>query len=300
MSPRRAKVSNSSVGALFPGSANVFAYQGAYQPAASLATGIGYWLRYSDASYVTVSGTPITSLNIPVSDGWNLIGSLGSSLDVAAVQSSPSGIVVSNFFGYAGTYYPAATLQPFQGYWVKANGAGTIDLSSSTNSSTSIRTPASSLEKLHPLQITDARGRTGKLYYGVLHEQVSTESFELPPLPPEGILDARFASQRIAECIGKDELKLSRVQLSSAEYPVIISWSAASDILALLIVGGTKHPLSTDGSVKISDSETAISLRLQGTKGVPEQFLLHQNYPNPFNPQTSIAFDLLQDRKSVV
>jgi len=41
--------------------------------------------------------------------------------------------------------------------------------------------------------------------------------FDMPPVPPEGIFDVRFSSQRSVEIIGSDS---KQIVITGAEYPV--------------------------------------------------------------------------------
>ncbi len=61
-----------------------------------------------------------------------MIGSISSSLAVTSVTSVPSGLVTSNFFGYAQGYSASETIEPGKGYWVKANQVGKLILSSTS------------------------------------------------------------------------------------------------------------------------------------------------------------------------
>jgi uncharacterized membrane protein YiaA len=46
----------------------------------------------------------------------------------ASIAKDPPGIVLSGFFGYSNGYFPADSLLPGKGYWVKASADGIIVL----------------------------------------------------------------------------------------------------------------------------------------------------------------------------
>ncbi len=64
---------------------------------------------------------------IQVQAGWNMIGT-GSTLVVSEMNSEPTGIVASEFFGYRPGigYSRVDTLNKNKGYWVKANHDGIL------------------------------------------------------------------------------------------------------------------------------------------------------------------------------
>ncbi len=115
-----------------------FSYNGGYLPQNMLANGVGYWLKFSGEKKVSMTGSLRTTDTIDVSEGWNMIGSISTPVDVVEVTSDPAGIVTSQFFGYSGTYVPATSIDPGKSYWVKVNQTGKLILSK-TGASTSAR-----------------------------------------------------------------------------------------------------------------------------------------------------------------
>jgi hypothetical protein len=103
-----------------------------YVPNETLSVGVAYWLKFGATQTVTISGLSIMSDSIPVTGGWNMIGTISDSLNVASIQQVPPGIVVSAFFGYDGQYIPVTVLTPGRGYWVKVNQNGILLLNSSS------------------------------------------------------------------------------------------------------------------------------------------------------------------------
>ncbi|MBI5215682.1 MAG: T9SS type A sorting domain-containing protein [Ignavibacteriae bacterium] len=77
-----------------------------------------------------MTGFPRESETIAVQVGWNMIGSISSSVDVTTITSNPPGLITSQFFSYENGYDVSTTIEPGKGYWVKVNQAGTLTLSS--------------------------------------------------------------------------------------------------------------------------------------------------------------------------
>ncbi len=116
---------------VFPtASSSAYTYDdGGYEPMDVLQTGVGYWLRFPTSGFPTFSvGGILSSLTIPVAEGWNMIGSISTPIRVNTITSDPPGMVVSGFFGYSGGYSGADTILPGRAYWVKVGQTGTLTL----------------------------------------------------------------------------------------------------------------------------------------------------------------------------
>ena len=119
-------------GALFPTAiSKAFAYQGSYVVKDTLVKGRGYWLKFQDGQAMSMIGTEILADTIPLTKGWNMIGSISVPIACSNIESIPGGTVTSNFFRYAGNYYVSDSIRPGQAYWVKSNQDGRLILSSS-------------------------------------------------------------------------------------------------------------------------------------------------------------------------
>ncbi len=115
--------------ALYPDAiSRVFSYDGSYRPCDTLENGPGYWVKLPQACFLQHEGSIIYEDSIPVTTGWNMIGSVSMPVPVGSITSEPAGIRTSQFFGYTGRYVPTDTIWPRYGYWVKVNQAGTIIL----------------------------------------------------------------------------------------------------------------------------------------------------------------------------
>jgi PKD repeat protein len=108
---------------------SLFSYTHGYQPSGNLTNGRGYWAR--PAGEYLYKGSALVVDTIDVVYRWNIVGSISTPVPASSLNSIPSGIVTSNFFGYDidSGYTSADTLKPGRGYWVKMNQAGKLILS---------------------------------------------------------------------------------------------------------------------------------------------------------------------------
>jgi len=120
---------------LYPTAASyAFFYQGSYMIVPILENGKGYWVKFASAQSVPMTGYYLTGDTIDVTAGWNMIGSIGTTVGVGSIVSIPFGIVTSKFFGYDAAYHSVDSIRAGAGYWVKVNRDGKLILSSSASS----------------------------------------------------------------------------------------------------------------------------------------------------------------------
>ncbi|MBI4546641.1 MAG: T9SS type A sorting domain-containing protein [Ignavibacteriae bacterium] len=294
---------------LFPTSTSAaFAYIGAYQPKDTLENGRGYWLKFSGAQNVGVTGVAVTSFSIPVEDKWNMIGSIEASVPKDSIDEIPDGIVISQYFGYDGGYYAATTIDAGEAYWVKTNGGGKLVLNagSSPPGMNQKEVFLTQLDQLNVLTVEPQKTILSKnkpmqkLYFGTWNEKViPLDRYEMPPMPPRGVLDVRFVSNRFVEIVNENTAEPQEFPLTiqSNGEPLTLSWNIKEQAgLKYVLVerdGKTitaQHRLRTNGSVNFDAKQSKqYSLRVER---IPVEYALYQNYPNPFNPSTTIRFDL--------
>ena len=228
---------------------------------------------------------------------WNIIGSISSPVPVSTITTQPETLINSNFYGYgANGYQRVDTLYPGHGYWIKTKRAGKIILNAnSLASNCSLSKP--SMESIGSIQIEDAKGRRQILY--VTDHAVSQQSlFELPPAPPANTFDVRFKSKESSLFIADGNAERTGIDISSAEYPVTLSWKMDHEIVGLsLHVGQKTVPLHLNGETVSINAQDALTLDFAGSVSMPKQFSLDQNYPNPFNPVTIIKYSLPTDSR---
>jgi len=118
---------NMNANMLFPNKiSSVFKYDGGYKPADSLKNGLGYWVKTASAETSYFNGQQLDLDTIHLVTGWNLVGTIGYPVNVDSLEEQPAGIISSNFYRFNGSYLIIDTLQPGQGYWVRANQPGLV------------------------------------------------------------------------------------------------------------------------------------------------------------------------------
>ncbi|MBI4546891.1 MAG: choice-of-anchor D domain-containing protein [Ignavibacteriae bacterium] len=282
--------------ALFPTSiTDAFAYYGTYEAKETLSNGPGFWLKFGGSEKVSIDGFVTTSETVQVQSNWNLIGSVTNPILASSVVAQGTAIM-SLFYEYDAGYSASDSIKPGKGYWVKVNSAGRLILSSGGGFENldPHKLSASSLSDYNSLMVEDARGYKQTLYFGEQSvSKRSLEFYELPPSAPAGLFDARFKSGRMLEVVEDGETKEFPILVTSAYYPLKVSWEAKeAAVLASLDVGDNEHVMKDKGSLDISTPQADIVLRLSSIRTVPTEFSLEQNYPNPFNPITVIRYQL--------
>ncbi len=261
-----------------------FRYGQGYIQTDSLYPGKGMWLKFPGSIRQQIVGSELPSVEVPVNIDWNLIGSV----DHEAPPPS-GGIISSQFFGFDMGYFMASTIVPGSAYWVKANSTGTITLGGVQKREQNIV----DIHNFSSILLQDKKSNQQKLFIAPSEEVLSLNKFEMPPPPPAGVFDARFKSNKILEQISMNEENVFPIRVSSANYPLTISFVHSSTTMtAKLRVGETEFPLKQGTPVTVTSANEQLVLIVEQTGTLPKEFALHQNYPNPFNPVTVIQYSV--------
>ena len=192
---------------LYPSAASsAFAYNGSYQRQDTLHNGKGYWMSFTTEGSLYYTGASFSEETLDVNDGWNIIGTVSYLLPITHILPIPPTSITSNYFGYTGAngYYNEDTLQPGMGYWLRVTNSGKIVLNAGSVAVTSTSPSVPSNEQavasgdrqdgsvMNTLIIRDAHGQERTLYFMSLAESSKLSQYQLPPLPPEGMMDVRF------------------------------------------------------------------------------------------------------------
>jgi hypothetical protein len=114
---------------LFPTAISPFYdFNSTYFQVSTLENGRGYWAKFLGDQNQIITGTVLSTNDIEVSHGWNLVGPFDNEVNVEDLITIPPNILVSSFFGYDGAYVNSMILKPGKGYWVKVSNSGIIRL----------------------------------------------------------------------------------------------------------------------------------------------------------------------------
>ncbi len=270
-----------SLGSLFPSAVSqAFGFNNGYISFSDLEYGKGYWLKFDDGGALNLTGDEITTGEILLAEGWNLIGPFDEQINVNGINTSPPAIIESNFFGFNAGYFTAQTLDPGKGYWVRASEEGAI----LTNIIVPGKTNDNSNTADGSLIFTDAAGN--RMSLKIFRGDFRLSEYILPPAPPEGIFDIRTTDNMSAI---NTEGGAAEISLRNVVYPIVLE-SVGMEIRIKDPVSLSEYSFKDNGRVIISN-ESVRSLLISSGE-IPNNFALEQNYPNPFNPSTKIEFSL--------
>ncbi len=293
---------------LYPtGTTAAFAYQGSYLQKDTMKNGIGYWIKFASPGSDHFSGTTLTQDTIHANNNWNLIGSLSYPTLITDITPLDTTSFVSHFFGYKGTtgYFVEDTLMPGKAYWIKVHNAGRVviktgsvvmdpAIASKRLKDTKRGIDALAQGKSGTLTIRDSGGKERTLSITTNAAAEELEKWEMPPIL-EGVMDARFATNRMMESDEASKPKEVGITITSAEYPIVLSWKVGEEMKGVKLAIEEKEVIvSGTGEARIPSPESRIVLKFAPSSQheLPRQFALYQNYPNPFNPATTIRYDL--------
>jgi hypothetical protein len=224
---------------------------------------------------------------------------------VSSVTTVPADLALGSFWGFEGGYTVPVSLLPGKGYWVHSDSAGFIVLDAGgpgfAGGSRSRPDDDGATVRLSSIRVEDADSNAALLHlFG--DDRIDLSRYQLPPLPPPGAFDVRYASGRSAEVVPEGVVTEYPIHISSARFPLALTLSRDAPVPAFLSIAGGLLPLSPGVPVVLHDAIAlqktgddrgyVLTLTLPGRSGTPKDYALMQNYPNPFNPATLIPYSL--------
>jgi hypothetical protein len=284
---------------LFPNAIDgtLFGYNGSYYSSDTIKVEKGYWLRFGVSDFVDIEGTETSLINLDLNSGWNFIGGPACDLAYSSIVD-PGGIIIpGTLFGFNGSYFTSDTLMKGKGYWIRANASGiiTLDCSAAPNLQKENEGEVflADLTEFIQVEIEDSKGNHQNLYFGgTLGDDVSIESYSLPPIPPSGLFDARISGgYRLSK---SEEIE---IKIQSDNYPLKVRltgtiYGNAERYLIKEFAGNEElgaREISDGAEVIISNTNVTL-LKVQVGSISFAGYILEQNYPNPFNPSTKINY----------
>ncbi|HQI42290.1 MAG TPA: YCF48-related protein, partial [Ignavibacteriaceae bacterium] len=278
-----------SVNNLFPAAGSpAYIYNNGYLTEDTLSAGTGYWLKFDGAEQIQIYGLTQGD-TVSVQEGWNMIGVFEKDIPVSHITSTPPGIITTYYFGYNNNgYYIADTLKSGKGYWIRVTEAGKLNLNGGLLQKAREDRQLFTIiaQDWGRIKIIDNKGKSVTLF--AADEKSDLGFYELPPLPPTGIFDARYSSGRLAENLDSKKI----IKISSDNYPITIR-AEGIDLTVRDIINGEllNTELKNEEELRITNNKiTSIEVIGKVTGSLPVSYELYQNYPNPFNPATRIKF----------
>jgi len=263
---------------------SVFKFNGGYVPVTIVTPTEGYWMNNSGTETYNYPAIEIVTHDpISANTGWNMIGGYENSAPTSGLTTTPPGLISGTIFGYSGGYFPATNLVPGYGYWIKLTGAGSINIPSGPLAKGSLEVVEYIQDDWGKIIITDNAGRSYTLY--AVNDEVDLNNYELPPVPPSGMFDIRFGSDRRAEDINSS---IQSVEMSGIEYPITVKVEGMD--IRLQDETGNQINKNIKSGEEITISNAQINKLMVTGEMIPDVYSLEQNYPNPFNPSTTIEF----------
>ncbi|MEF8866619.1 MAG: Ig-like domain-containing protein [Salinibacter sp.] len=276
----------------------------------SLSVGDGLWANCASGTE-PVTGTDADSQAVGVTAGWNIIGPFSDSVDVGTISADPSGIVQSAFYGFGPSegYAAASTLVPGEGYWINVSEPGTLVLGGGGGGSSltlgARLQDAGDDETTVSLHVTDRQGREATLFLRRDRPNAKKKREPLPPIPPGGTFDVRFANGRALATVapGGRSASFRDVKLQGVAYPLTLRLRGGSAGGAVRV----KHARDADAAATTL-TPNAPSTTLQeeegqlqvGLRAVPERFALQHSAPNPASRSATIAFSVPEQTRVTI
>ncbi len=287
--------SNRSVSHLFPNATSLaFSMtKFGYERHDTVEPGVCYWIKFDGETYYQCPLPQVDTSSIELHIDWNLV----STKLPCSIPSPIDPLTISGWYHFQNGYRLSTVLDPLKCYWVKSPG-GRLELGCDLFSAQQKQENITSMfSALNSLTFSNSSDDVQTLYIGEQKDLKFPKSyFELPPVAPAGLFDARFSSNNMVETFSASKVNEEYIiNIQSSSFPLTLSWDASVNQTKTLVLSYNRDSKNVEtihlrgkGSVKISNSKVnQLRLRTMEGRSLPLEFALLQNYPNPFNPLTN-------------
>jgi hypothetical protein len=305
-----------------------------YQQRDILRFGEGYFIKYPNALDTKFAGALVREISrdgngikvfsgdavdpgqTQYKGGWCLVGALsvptsveGISFEASSNGNLPDADYTKRYgvYGYRSEsltdptlpvgYYEVSNLVPGMGYWIKVSNDGYFHLKQNplgkTDKNEYIIEKQNILNTSDAITIHDNAQRVSNVYM-TNRNDININYFELPPTPPSGLFDARFADGKYLSNNNNSVIKFQ-----SVVYPISITINASNANYTLIdpvtneVYGNVKAGKTgiieiknlPYNSVKISKTEVAN----------PSEFSFNV-YPNPAKELSTITYNITENQ----
>jgi hypothetical protein len=209
-----------------------------WQETDMLQPGIGYFLKYQnvvDKKFFGAYFDRINSGNFPVrlysgdqaTGGWNAIGALSVPVSIDRIGfdtylsevANPDYTLQNGVWAYRpkNGYAEVASLLPGKAYWIKVDKNSYLNVSRAKSIASVPNAINNRTNGFDMINISDAIQNSANLYAA---NNVDANNFQLPPAPPAGMFDVRFAQDNFAT-----DYATTLVKMQGVSYPVVVNFS---------------------------------------------------------------------------